>query len=153
MAAGEQFRPFYPGLLPESAALWRRWLAEHELEFSAWEYNVRVGQGIRPPAAALTDDPILDERLRNHFRALTQKRIDVVAHKPGEVWILEIAPRPGARELGQILLYEELLTGARPDLPAVMLGLICERLGADMEITLRRQGIEIWQLPAEKRVS
>lgn len=152
MAAGEQFRRVYPGLLPESVVLWRQWLREHEMEFGAFEYNVRVGEGIRPPAAALTDDPQLDVTLREHFRQLTQKRIDVLAHKPGELWILEIAVRPGSRELGQILLYEELLPKTRTDAPPLMLGLICYRLGADMEVTLRRQGIEIWQLtPAEDR--
>lgn len=151
MPAGEQFARTYPGLLPDSVEIWRAWLRRHELEFSLFEYNVRVGEGIRPPAAALTTDPKLDKTLREHFRQLTQKRIDVVAHKAEEVWILEIAARPGVRELGQLMLYEELLVKARPELPSVMLGLICNRLGADMEVTLRKNGIEIWQVsPAGK---
>jgi hypothetical protein len=159
MPAGEQFKRNYPGLIPEAAAVWRRWLVDHELEFLSFEYNVRVGEGVRPSSASLTGDEALDAKMREWFRQLTQKRIDVVAHRPKEIWIIEIAVRPGPRELGQLLLYEELLgklqepetitvhgrtrtIAPRP----IQLGLVCERLGADMEVTIRRNGIEIWQL-------
>lgn len=146
MPAGEQFRHHYPGLIPEAVALWRRWLKDHELEFLEFEYNVRCGEGLIVPPEQLTGDPERDRALREQWRALTQKRIDVVGHRLGEDWVLEIDVRPSTRALGQLVLYEQLYAKLRPYAPTIMLGLICERLGPDMEETFRTQGVEIWRV-------
>ena len=37
--------------------------------------------------------------------SLTQKRIDVLGFKPGQIWIIEVKRRPGLGAIGQILSY------------------------------------------------
>ena len=56
MSAGAQpvaevDRSFFPGLNTQSVTLWRQWLKFYEGDFSSYDYNVRVGQGIQPPPA------------------------------------------------------------------------------------------------------
>lgn len=50
---------------------------------------------------------------------MTQKKIDVVAYKGNEIWLIEIKPNAGSRALGQILTYEKLFTLSFPTLANV----------------------------------
>lgn len=148
MPRGEQFKLRFPGLIPEATELWRRWLVEYEAEFLRFEYNVAVGQGIAPPAGPVDTDPELDRRLKERWTASTRKRIDVVGTKATETWVIEVDIRPGARTLGQLILYEQLLPETRPGIGQLTLALICQRLGPDMRSTFESQGVVIFQLPA-----
>ncbi len=118
-------RPTYPGLNFVSTQLWREWLLIYESAFQRFEYNVRIGQGLRAPAGAT-------EAEAKMWKYLTQKRIDVVAFRPGQTWIIEIEERPGARTYGQLNLYflmaDEYLAVQGKKINA----LICRRLGYDM---------------------
>lgn len=89
-------RPTYPGLNPSATALWRIWLKYYETSFESFQYNVRVGQGIHP-LASLTDAE------KDLWKKLTQKRVDVVAERVNQTWILEIQERADLRTLGQLV--------------------------------------------------
>src|SRR5947209_17340792 len=93
--------PSYPGLNAQAAALWRKWLELYEPMFYSFTYNTRVGQGLDPGPSATPE-------LREIWRQVTTKRIDVVAYRPGETWIIEVEPRPGMRTLGQLVGYVHL---------------------------------------------
>jgi hypothetical protein len=145
MPFGEQFAPFYPGLIPKEAELWRLWLRDHEGEWDRFEYNVGVGQGINVSSRILAADPALDARMKETFRQLTQKRIDVLGWKGPEAWIFEVEERPGMRALGQLTAYQTLLPKTRPDVGSLELALVCERIGSDMLEAFEAAHVLVWQ--------
>jgi len=148
-ATGEQFKRFYPGLIPIEGALWRAWLREHEGEYDFFEYNVRVGQGINIAPRSLEGDPELQEKIRRQFQEATQKKIDCVGHQGPGVTIFEVEERPGTRALGQLLTYRELLTAVRPVLGPWTLAIVAERLGNDMRAVFVGQGVRIYLVTPE----
>lgn len=136
----------YPGMNQPSTFLWREFLKYYETSFETYEYNVRVGQGIQAPA-------YFSEEEAAQWKALTQKRVDVVAERVNQTWVLEIQERADLRALGQLVGYKHLVTAYRPTRPVMMLGMICARLGHDMAISLRQNGILVFFFPPGKEPS
>jgi len=144
MPAGEQFRRFFPGLVPVETAIWRRFLVDHELEFDRFEYNVFVGEGVVVAERALTGDPGLDTRLREQFRQATQKKVDVVGIQGGGTWIFEVEERPGPRALGQVLFYAALLPRTFNVAGPIVLAIVGERVGPDNRAVLEAYGVRVF---------
>lgn len=151
MPPGEQFKRFFPGLIRIEQRLWREWLVEHETDFVEFEYNVRVGEGLRFAARALDGDPVLQAKMMEQFRQATQKKIDVVGFKGEETWIFEVEERPGPRALGQLLTYQTLLPKALPIIGPIQLSLIARRLGPDMLEVFEGQGVFVFQVDLPER--
>lgn len=149
MPVGEQFRPFFPGLIPVETAIWRVWLREHETEFDGFEYNVRVGEGIRPPPIPAEANPEQWRRLEGNWKALTQKRIDVVAARAGERWLIEIEERLSTRALGQLMLYADLYPQETAWTGPITLAMVVVRVGQDMLGTVERQGILVYKVASQ----
>lgn len=143
-AFGEQFKRFFPGLIPIEDALWRGFLFDHESEYDSFEYNVHVGEGVNVPGRPLTEDPELDARLRAAYRQWTQKKIDVVGFQGPAYTIFEVEERPGTRALGQLLTYRRLFQELRPPTAPTSLALVALRLGQDMRETFLEQGVAIF---------
>ena len=97
-ATAEINKASYPGLIPQAADLWRKFLALYADKFQTFEYNVRVGQGLDP-------GPGQSDAMRAMWKAVTTKRIDVVANRENQTWVIEIEERPGMRTLGQLVGY------------------------------------------------
>lgn len=133
-------RTSYPGLNASSVALWRDWLKWYGNDFASFDYNVRVGQGIVAPGNLTPDEAAL-------WKSLTQKRIDVVANRMGESWIIEIVERPGLASIGQLIGYMHLAAEYLEMQPVVRLALICARLGHDMALIFRRQNVMVFYFP------
>ena len=146
MPAGEQFRKWYPGLIPIEEQLWRAWLHEHELEFDGFDYNVHVGEGVRVRAAALEGMPELQESNARQFLDATRKKVDCVGYRPGETWVFEVEERPGHRALGQLLFYEHALPKAIAVDKQIQLCLICARIGPDQLAVFESQGVLVFQV-------
>lgn len=146
MPIGEQFRSFYPGLIPIEQRLWREWLKVYEADFDWFEYNVHVGEGLRAPERAITDDPEFDQKMREMWRKLTQRKIDVIGRKQGVIWIFEVEQRPGTRALGQLLFYETLLPKTRPMTEPTQLALIAERIGDDVLVSFEEHAVTVWRV-------
>lgn len=136
----------YPGLNDSSTALWREWLKYYETSFESFEYNVRVGQGIQAPAHFTEEEAA-------QWKALTQKRVDVVAERVNQTWVIEIQERADLRSLGQLLGYKHLVNAYRDTRPVMMLGMICARLGHDMALSLRQNGVLVFFFPPGKAPS
>lgn len=96
-------RHHYPHLLQSDITLWERFIEANPNAFDAVEYDVHVGEGIPP-------DPTWEPEIAEMARILTQKRIDVVAYKGQETYIIEIKPRAGTTAIGQVITYAHLYT-------------------------------------------
>ncbi len=144
MPAGEQFKRFFPGLVPDEDRVWRRFLAEHELEFDEFIYNVRVGEGVNIEPRPITADPELDRKLRKQFKEATQKRIDVVGVQGFLRWIFEVEVRPGTQALGQLLFYRQLLPTIMPVPADIVLAVVAEFMGPDNRFVFEQEGIRLF---------
>jgi hypothetical protein len=143
---GEQWRTYYPGLIPIEAELWRRWLPEHETEFQAFEYDAHIGEGVRIPSnPALGLSPELERRQTEAFVRATQKKVDVIGYRADATWLFEVEERPGTRALGQLLTYRALVPRYREIRGPVELVLICRWLGPDLFQAFDDAGVLIWQ--------
>lgn len=130
----------YAGMNVSSTLLWRQFLRYYETSFESYQYNVRVGQGITAPA-------YLSDAEKEQWKALTQKRVDVVAERANQTWVLEIQERADLRSLGQLLGYKHLVQAYLPTREVIMLGMICSRLGHDMALALRQNGVLVFFFP------
>jgi hypothetical protein len=89
-------------MLPGDIAIWRRFLLQYEEQFDRFTYDVHCGPKLR------VEDPNMPWLADFSERALSL-RIDVVAEKPGEVWIIEVKPNAGLGALGQLIAYRYYL--------------------------------------------
>ena len=143
MSSSELDRPSYPGLNASSIVLWKSFLNYYETSFDSYEYNVHVGQGITPPAYFSEDE-------KAQWIRLTQKRVDVVAQRANQTWVFEVQERADLRTLGQLMGYKHLVNAYTVTREVMMLGMICARLGHDMAITLRENGVLVFFFPPRK---
>ena len=137
---GEKNKPWYAGLNEQSIVLWRKFLELYEDRYDSFEYNVRVGRGIDP-------GPGVSKEMRDMWYAVTTKRLDVVANREDQTWVIEIEERPGARTFGQVLLYLHLLPQYYPVRKKLIGGLVCARLGFDMTAAFRANEVLYFQFP------
>lgn len=115
----------FEGLNAPAIDLWRKWLRLYQDKFQGFEYNVRVGQGLDP-------GPNATDEMRRMWKMLTTKRIDVVAARQNQTWVIEIEPRPGMRTLGQLVGYMGLIGKYYPVRDVLVGALVAEYVGYDM---------------------
>ncbi len=89
-------------MLPRDREIWQRFLLGHEDEFELFEYDVLCGPKLRVESEELPWLGDLSERLMS-------LRIDVLAHKKGETWLIEVKPNAGLSALGQLMAYRYYL--------------------------------------------
>jgi len=130
----------FPRMSSEDTQIWKRFLSQFGENFSSFDYDFKVGDGVTP------DLPI-PEKFLNDFKELTKKRIDALGYNPSGVTIFEVKPRAGTSALGQLLTYKNLFVKSYPGVNVIALVLVCE-LATDEEVQLYQQyGIQIFILP------
>ncbi|MBA7550359.1 hypothetical protein ES705_42871 [subsurface metagenome] len=131
--------PKYPHLVGMDVPVWDAWIRTHGEYFTGFDYDVHVGQGLEP-------DKDHDFQLQQMWVSLTQKRIDVVGYRPGEVWLIEVKDRPTVAVIGQCLSYKILydidFAPASPPIPCLVAGSI----EPDIETVLVHWGIRFFDL-------
>jgi len=133
--------PRFPHLLPADANLWADFLSQTSINFTYFEYDIHVGQGRDP-------GPAFDANIRKMAITLSQRRIDVVAHTPNIVWIIEVSTTAGLTALGQLLAYPALYASMFPQPWPVLPLLVCRQLATDAKIPFDRAGIPYILVPS-----
>jgi hypothetical protein len=111
--------------MPIERVLFRRFEMLQPLGPALYQIQFRLGEGMPP-------DPDWPDWLAQMAKALTQRRVDVLASTPTTDWILEIKPRAGPSALGQLLVYRALYIQQFPDRSTPNLGIIADRNSYDM---------------------
>jgi hypothetical protein len=143
---GEPFEVTWRGnpqqMLPSDVPLWYNFVDKKGRQFFRFYYNVRVGG---PDISKIQGD----EAIKRMWYLNTAKRIDVIAEKSEEIWIIEVASSPYLRAVGQCLSYK-FLWEEDPKIakPAKMV-LLCYYLDSDLERILKRYGVMV--ISTEKR--
>ncbi len=127
----------YPHLLPDDILVWEQFLAQHRHMFETFDYDVRVGKGRPRP-----DLPT--ENLRRMATDLSQRRIDVVGHSPGQLTIIEITHSAGLKALGQMQAYPILYREAFDYQDNLKSLLVAGALESDIVPCLRQAKIPFW---------
>jgi len=122
----------------EDRAIWERFVVKNPDFFERVEYDVHVGS--KPEQNETRVPPFGGD-----FGNIYQKKIDVVADKNDEKWIVELKPRAGAGALGQVLGYRALyLRDISASDPIVCL-VITDVITADMPELAKELGVELMQ--------
>jgi hypothetical protein len=150
-AFGEHLKPWYPGLGSVETGIWRDYLVDEEQNYQRFDYNVRVGEGVRPLRGVAPADPEMRARQDAAWKAWTQKRIDAVGFRNDGVVLFEITERANVRSLGQLLTYDNLYAKAFPPNGANALVLLCRRVGADIGDAFDENGVDVVLVPVRRR--
>lgn len=142
---GEAFEITWRGdpqqMLPSDVPLWHLFLDRYASNFERFFYNVRVGGPDMSKVEA-------DEAMKQMWYASTAKRIDVLAEKKTELWIIEVASSPYLRAVGQMLTYHFLWDLDPKINKPVKDILLCYHIDSDLEKVLKHYGVQILTIPA-----
>lgn len=119
-------RMYYPHMLKEDAKVWTRFLIANPNAFERVWYDVHVGSS---PDMSRSSP----EFLQNLADAIYRKRIDVIALKDGNYFIIEIKPVADMTALGQALTYTKYFKLEFRDRGPVLPVILCDQIGSDME--------------------
>ena len=105
-------RYWYPHMGPEDAAIWERFIERYPDAYDYCWYDLEVGtlSEVGQKAAA---------ELGGNTQKLYRKKIDVVAAKDDQFWVIELKPKAGASAVGQVKMYRALLKKEFPNLSIV----------------------------------
>jgi len=130
----QSWRGSYPHMLDVDKPVWDLFLDRNPNLFKRLYYDVRVGGVYPAPEYG-------DEKMRKMFYDTTAKRIDALGELEDEIWIIEVATRPGLRAVGQIQTYIALWWEdpkiTKPAKPV----LVCQSIDADLERSLAFYGV------------
>lgn len=123
-------------MLPPDVPLWHLFLDRFASNFERFFYNVRVGG---PDMSGSQEE----KKMARMWYAVNAKRIDVLAEKSKELWIIEVTSGPDMSTVGECLSYK-LLWEEDPKInkPAKMV-LVCYFIDIDLERILKHYGVEI----------
>lgn len=125
----------YPHMLSADVILWEKWLDRYHDFFTAVEYDVHIGGAVER-MSHWTQDII------EMASTLAAKRIDVVGHRPGETWIIEVKPDAGTTAIGQLVAYKILYAERFSPVGKIECALVTNNLILDEKFLLERLGFK-----------
>lgn len=128
------WRGSYPHMLEADKPVWSLFLERNLTLFERVYYDVRVG-GVYP------GPEYGDEKMRLMFYQNTAKRIDALGEMKDELWLIEVADRPGLRATGQLQTYVALWF-EDPKIPKpIKPVLVCRSIDEDLARSLNFYGV------------
>jgi len=132
----------YPGMSFVESEITRAWLNRRGAEYDEISFNLRLGAGVE------VGDEYTPEEKRM-VKALTTKRVDVVARLADQVDLLEVKVRIAFPVIGQLVGYRALWEREHPALPVRRLLAIGRSVVPDAADIIEGQGIHIETFPRE----
>lgn len=126
-----------PHMLKQDVPVWYRFLIKWGSDIINLYYDCLLGGPVLSPEEK--KDPILFA-----WRAMNAKRADAIAELENEVWIIEVAPDPGVRIIGQLQTYRALWLRDPKIIKIERMVLVCERHNTDLFDAAGMLGILIY---------
>ncbi len=130
----------YPHLAKHDAVIWERFLDQYAGNFTTLSYDVAFG-------GFLIDEQLEDDALRLGWQYSTALKVDVVAARETDVWIIEVKPHAGVSAIGAALCYVAMAEADGftpwPLIPAV----VTDRASADIRFCASRYGVTLVEVP------
>lgn len=126
----------YPHMFPLDIAIWERFIVSEYNDFSGFSYDVKVGSGTEPIEG-------LGSEYERMQRILSKYRIDVVGHKDGRTYIIEVKPEAGTIAVGEIETYTNLYARDFGTAEPIVGMIVTDRYLPDMQWLCDKKGIEL----------
>lgn len=123
-----------PGMIPQETRVFDAFWKLHGAEYTAVDFNVRVGTGYDPGPS------VSDEQRRNSVMN-TQKRIDALLWQGSIPTIAEVKLRCTHVVAGQVLAYRLLWQRENPGFQTPNMLIICAYIDADTAYVLDKLNI------------
>lgn len=130
----------YPHLLPDDINLWVDFLALYGARYVKFEYDIKCGQGRDP-------GDIHPPNIRRMAHDLSKRRIDVLAHTPDEIHLIEITLSAGFTAIGQCMVYPLLYSLQHPATQDIVPLILCREIQTDIQPALDAHGVHYCILP------
>lgn len=132
----------YRHMARRDAALWERYLELYAMNWQGFAYDVALG-------GLTVDDPDATEEMRRGWQYSTAEKIDVVANRGDEHWIIEVRPNARCDTVGSVLGYF-LLAQREPwtTLPLVP-AILTANMSPDARWVAAQLGVEVLIMPDE----
>lgn len=131
-----QIQTRYPHMAEADTIIWSRYVQRYPKSFEAVAYDVPVGEG-----AAF--DTVVNPATGGDIKKLYQRRIDVLALKDGQYYVIEVKPRASTAAIGQVKGYIKLLARDQPEYASARALIITDSLMPEMEFLTRDEGVAI----------
>ena len=125
-----------PHMLMTDLPVWKRFQEKFGSIFKHFYFDVKVGG---PDISLIKADPAIAYM----WWELKAKKIDVIAEKEDEIWIIEVATRPGLRAVGQILSYRALWALDPKIEKIAQYYLVSDTVDSDLEFSCLVNGIRV----------
>ena len=132
----------FPGLIPQEVVIFSAWWAIHKDEYTAADFNVRVGSGFDP-------GPAFDPGVRKAQIFNSQRRLDALLTQGSALTIAEVKYRATPLAVGQLLTYRALYAKDHHQGANAKLLLIYFQIDQDTVYCAQQLGVELAQQPAD----
>lgn len=129
----------YPHMMPEDTIIWTRFLKNADVLIDEVWYDVRVG-------SAVPVDTGQPEWMKRMAEYVTRKRIDVVARRGRDYWIIEAKPFAGVVALGQALYYANAFKAEYKPAGSVVPAVVTDLVDPDVQSILDRYGVVVFEV-------
>jgi hypothetical protein len=120
--------------------VWRGWLLTHQQLYDRFSYNLAIGI-VQDPG------PSHSYPLRGMAIFIRMKRLDAVAWRGNQPYIIEVKRRAGPENLGQLLVYDYWWPYTFQNTPLPRLVLVAADAEPHVPPVLAKYGIEYNQVP------
>lgn len=128
-------------MLDSDVPVWYRFLEKWGRYFDTLWYDVLLGGPTLTPEQE-------NDTYWQMWRQNVSKRADALAELDDELWIIEVATRPGLRAVGQLLVYQSLWIEDPKIIKPEILVLVCQEVDTDLIASATRLGIRVYVEPA-----
>lgn len=127
-------------MLDPDIPVWYRFLEKWGFLFTNLYYDCLLGGPLLSPDQ-------MEDPMWRMWRANISKRADAIAELENEIWIIEVAQRPGLRAIGQLMTYLALWTEDPQITKLEIPVLVCQELDTDLIASAAKYGIRTYVTP------
>lgn len=128
---------WYPHMKPRDIEIWERFIDKYPEMYETCQYDFEIGD---------VPDFILNatEESDRKQASLYKWKIDVLAHTPDRIDIIEIKPNAGASTIGQVMGYHKLYL--RDEKPSKKVGLVIvtDKENLNMDFLCKQEGVKLF---------
>ena len=134
---------WYPNMAKRDAVIWERYLRHQAINFRGFAYNVALGGMVK-------EDPEATPEELTGFQYSTAQRIDVVADRGSEHWIIEVRHQARIGAVGSVMGYTMLaLREPWTELPLVPV-VITDNMSPDVRYVAELFSLQVFIYPEDE---
>ena len=131
--------PKYLHMMPEDSEIWTRFLKNADVVIDEVWYDVRVGQAVEVASGR-------PDWMRRWADYSTRKRIDVVARRGCDYWVIEVKPLAGMVALGQAIYYGEAFRKEYRPPRGVISAVVTDSVDQDVRSIFEQYGVVVFEV-------